>query len=74
MPTSPEPDPQPGEMWSTGQGRTVEIVARDAVYEPEGDWGISREVDTVAYRFLGGSMIHLRSVGSLKLWTKVSFE
>lgn len=70
MPTSP--DPQPGEMWSTGQGRTVEIVARDVVDDRE-DWRDS-EVDAIAYRFLGGSMIHLRAVSSLTNWTKASFE
>lgn len=67
-------DPQPGEFWATSKGRTVEIVARDVVYEPEGDWAIARETDTVAYKFLGGSMIHLRAVGTLKDWTKVTFE
>lgn len=72
--SSVEPDPNPGEFWTTSKGRTVEILARDVVYQPEGDWSISHETDTVAYKFLGGSMIHLRSVGSLKLWTKVEFE
>lgn len=72
--SSIEPDPNPGEFWATSKGRTVEIVARDVVYQPEGDWSISHEVDTVAYVFLGGSQVHLRSVGSLKLWTKVEFE
>lgn len=66
-------DPQPGEFWATSKGRTVEIVARDLVYEPEGDWSISRETDVIAYKFLGGSMVHLRSVGSLRQWTRVEF-
>jgi hypothetical protein len=70
MPTSPEPDPQPGEMWSTGQGRTVEIVAADTVTDSDG----YPELEVIAYRFLGGSMIHLRAVTSLTNWTKVSFE
>lgn len=68
------PDPHPGEFWSTSKGRAVEILARDVVYQPEGDWSIPQEIDTIAYKFLGGSMVHLRSVGSLKLWTKVEFE
>lgn len=57
----------------TPKGRHVEILARDDVYQPEGDWSIAHETDTVAYRFLGGSMVHLRSVGSMKQWTKVEF-
>lgn len=68
------PDPQQGEFWMTSKGRTVEILARDVVYQPEGDWSTSHDTDTIAYQFLGGSMVHLRSVGSLKLWTKVEFE
>jgi hypothetical protein len=70
MPTSPDPDPQPGEMWSTGKGRTVEIVAADTVADADG----YPELEVVAYRFLGGSMVHLRAVSSLTNWKKVSFE
>jgi hypothetical protein len=69
------PDPQPGEMWTTGQGRTVEIVTRDTVevYDAFG-YPMGFEADVIAYRFLGGSMIHLRAVFPLTNWTKVSFE
>lgn len=67
-------DPQPGEIWSTSRGRAVEILARDVVYQPEGEWSISHETDTVAYRFLGGTMVHMRSVGSMTLWTRTEFE
>lgn len=67
-------DPKPGEMWATSKGRTVEILARDLVYTPEGDWSASQEIDTIAYRFLGGSMVHLRSVGSLSNWMRQEFE
>lgn len=71
--SSPD-SPQPGEFWVTAKGRTAEIVARDTVRQQE-FWELDEaEVDTIAYRFLGGSMIRLRSVGSLKLWTKVEFE
>ena len=66
------PDPRPGEMWTTSKGRTVEILAR-AVVEHHGDWS-DAEIDTVAYKFLGGGTIHLRPVGSLEQWTKVEFE
>lgn len=65
-------DPQPGEFWTTSKGRTVEIVARGEISQD--DFEISCEVDVIAYRFLGGSMVHLRSVGSLRLWTKAEFE
>lgn len=68
------PDPQPGEFWATSKGRTVEILARDAVYEPETVWSIAHETDTIAYKFLGGSMIHLRAVGSLNGWVKTEFQ
>lgn len=67
-------DPQPGEFWATSKGRTVEILARDEVCGRQGAWDDPAEVDTVAYQFLGGSMIHLRSVSSLSNWTKVEFE
>lgn len=66
------PDPQPGQFWTTSKGRTVEILARDAV-EDHGDWR-EQEIDTVAYKFLGGSMIHLRAVSSLSGWAQVGFE
>ena len=58
------PDPQPGEFWTTSKGRTVEILARDVV-EHHGDW-TDAEIDTVAYEFLGGKMIHreLAQVGA----------
>lgn len=67
------PDVQPGEFWTTSKGRTVEIVARDEV-EQVGTWDEDRTIDTVAYKFLGGTMIHLRSVKSLTGWTRVEFE
>lgn len=66
-------DPQPGEFWSTSKGRTVEILARDVV-ELRDEWLTEQSIDTVAYQFLGGTMVHLRSARSLKGWTKVEFE
>ena len=66
------PDPQPGEFWTTSKGRTVEILAR-AVVVHHGDW-TDAAIDTVAYECLGGKMIHLRAVISLKGWTKAEFE
>lgn len=69
---SSHPDPQPGQFWATSKGRTVEIVARDEV-EESGMWD-DATVDVVAYRFLGGAVIHLRAVGSLTNWTEVEFE
>lgn len=64
-------DPQPGEFWATAKGRTAEILARQEVTQ-EAAW--EERIDTVAYRFLGGSMVHLRSVSSLEGWKKVGFE
>lgn len=55
-------DPQPGQFWASPKGRIVEILAR------------STDDDTVAYKFLGGSMIRLRAARSLTGWTKVEFE
>lgn len=66
------PDPQPGQFWSTSKGRTVEILARREV-EESGMWDDAK-VDVVAYKFLGGSQVHLRCVGTLANWTKVEFE
>lgn len=66
--------PQPGETWSTSKGRTVEILARDVV-EARDDYGFEESsIDTVAYKFLGGSMVHLRAVSTLVGWTRVEFE
>jgi hypothetical protein len=70
------PDPKPGQLWLTSRERTVEIVAREIV-AAEGDMHYGREpaeIDSVAYKFLGGSMIHLRSVSSLTTWRKVGSQ
>lgn len=66
------PDPQPGDLWSTSKGRTVEILARREV-EESGMWDDAK-IDVVAYKFLGGSQIHLRAVGNLSYWTKVECQ
>jgi hypothetical protein len=57
------PGPQPGQIWRTSHDISVEIVARDDV---DGSFG---DVDVIGYRFLGGDMVHLRSVASLTGWT-----
>ena len=67
-------DPQPGQLWSTPTGRTVEIAARQEV-SADGEWdGLPNHVDVVAYHFVGGSVIHLRSVEDLRLWRKMQPE
>jgi hypothetical protein len=66
-------DPQPGQLWSTPTGRTVEIVARQEI-STDGEWDEANRVDAVAYHFVGGSMIHLRSVEDLRLWRKMQPE
>lgn len=68
------PDPQPGEFWSTSKGRTVEILARDEVVIRDGFGYAISEADVIAYKFLGGSLVHLRDLSSLRNWTKVEFE
>lgn len=60
-------DPQPGQFWLTGREHVVEIIARDEVAD-------DAEIDTIAYRFLGGSQVHLRAVSSIKAWRKAEFE
>ena len=65
-------DPQPGDIWLTGMLRPVEIIARDEV-EHHGDF-TDAGIDTIAYRFLGGSQVHLRAVSSIKAWRKAEFE
>lgn len=74
MATTDRPDPQPREFWTTSKGRTVEILARDTVEQQPEFFTDYAEIDTVAYKFLGGSMVHLRAVDSLNGWTKVEFE
>lgn len=63
-------DPQPGQLWSTPTGRTVEIVARDTV-RASNVWDDADEIDTVAFHFVGGTMIHLRSAEGLRSWRKM---
>jgi hypothetical protein len=63
--------PEPGQFWATAQGRTVEIVAAGEVACDEscGFEGI----EVLAYRFLGGSVVHLRSARALTGWVRVHF-
>ena len=73
---TPRPNPEPGQFWTTPKGRTVEILARDTVEQHEVSpfWDPDARIDTVAYQFLGGSMIHLRAVSTLIGWNKTDFE
>jgi len=72
--TATTPDPQPGDLWLSPKGRTVEILARDIVVSAD-QWSYPEaEIDTVAYRALGGSMVRLRAVSFFRDWTKVGFE
>lgn len=64
------PDPQPGDLWSTSKGRTVEILARDQVTDEDN----YPTIDVIAYKFLGGSMVHIRSVDSTRNWQRVVAE
>lgn len=69
------PNPQPCEFWATSKGRTVEILARDEVevYDALG-YPMGPEADVVVYKFLGGSQVHIRAIGSLAGWQKVEFD
>lgn len=64
------PEFETGQLWITATGRTVEVVAVDSV--ASGEWGDEVEVDVVAYRFVGGSVTHLRSVHGASSWQKVN--
>lgn len=66
-------NPEPGEIWTTSKGRTVEILARDTV-TGDSEEGYYQEIDAIAYKFLGGTMIHLRAVSTLTNWTKAEFQ
>lgn len=70
MSWQPPLDPNPREFWATSKGRTVEILSRDEVADTDNH----STVDVIAYKFLGGSMVHLRAVNSLTGWTKVEFQ
>lgn len=65
------PDPQPGEFWMNSKGRNVEILARDAVQGGLDEWDFESPADVIAFRFTAGTMVHLRSVRSLRGWVKV---
>lgn len=58
---------EPGELYVQAQGRTVEILAVDEVADSEYD----SAVEVLAYKFVGGSMVHLRSVASTENWQQV---
>lgn len=62
---------EPGQLYVNTQGRTVEILANDEVREAW-DEPDSPAVDVVAYRFMGGTMIHLVSTNQVRKWTAIS--
>jgi len=72
MPTTP--DPQPQQFWATSKGRTVEVLARDVAVSTDAFGYAMEEVDVVAYKFLGGQMVHIRAVSSLTGWQKREME
>lgn len=66
-----KPSPARGELWSTSTGRTVEIVAAEEIEEEDGIGDLNR-VDVVAYRFVGGSVVHLRAARNTSNWQKIN--
>lgn len=61
---------EPGQLWSTSTGRTVEIVAAGKLEFEAGDhWP---EYEVAAYRFLGGSVVHLLPGGPPADWRKIN--
>lgn len=65
---------KPGELYCTTTGRTVEILAADQVEsESEGDYECNR-LQVIAYKFVGGSIVHLRAARAADRWVKVEVE
>jgi hypothetical protein len=62
-----------GQLWTTSTGRTVEILAVDDVDE-ENDHGEYHVVNVIAYRYVGGSGVHLRAASRTNLWTLVNTD
>lgn len=58
-----------GDLYVTTRGRTVEILAVDTVQDRYGD-GFT----AVAYRFCGGTVVHLRGADLIEDWTKIEGE
>lgn len=67
----PRPAFTVGQLWTTSTGRTVEIVAVDRL-EEEGEFGELASVNVIAYRFVGGGIIHLRAAGNTGGWLHVN--
>lgn len=62
--------PSRGELWSTSTGRTVEIVAYEEVeFEADTHWPV---FGVIAYRFVGGSVVHLRAARNTGNWQKIN--
>lgn len=62
-----------GQLWSTTTGRTVEIVAVDEVEAEDGfGFPIEGAVRVIAYRYAGGSVIHLRTPSMASGWQKIN--
>ncbi len=62
---------KPGQLWSTSTGRAVEIVAADHLEAEVA--GELHELRVVAFRFVGGSMVHLRPAYGLdQSWIKIN--
>lgn len=66
--TWPPLNREPGEFYLVpSTDRKVEIVATDALVESDGD----TELEVLAYRFVNGTMIHLRTFESTKDWVRL---
>jgi hypothetical protein len=61
-----------GQLWMTSTGRTVEILAVDEVEELEQEE--YHAVNVIAYRFVGGTGVHLRAASRTNMWTKVNTD
>ena len=71
----PRPKFQVGQLWSTSTGRTVEILAADEIEEENERFSYEvQRVRVIAYKFVGGSVVHLRAVGSTSDWLKINKE
>lgn len=65
--------PRRGDLYSTTSGRTAEILAHESLEVTsmvESPLPVAR-AEVIAWRYVGGSIVHLSSVDDVQEWIKV---
>lgn len=62
--------PRPGDLYAHSNGRNVEILAVEPLAE-EDALGDIDEVNAVAWRYIGGTFVHLTTLSHAKSWHRL---